>query len=77
MIQSGHFSNLKYISVGSGPTPGTDWVIVERDVAADYRRAFPGEASLPRLKGLALKCDSNDTKTSAESWLAGVELIEP
>jgi len=77
LIQSGHFSNLKYISLGSGPTPGTDWVVVDRDLAADYRRAFPDEASLPRLKGLLLKCDSNDTKTSAESWLAAVELIDP
>ena len=77
LIQSSHFSNLKYISIGSGPTPGTDWIIVERDLAADYHRAFPGEATLPRLKGLLLKCDSNDTKSSAESWLSTVELIAP
>jgi hypothetical protein len=72
LVRSAHFSNLHYVSLGSGPT---DWVTVECDLAADYRRAFPKETSLPRLKGLLIKSDSNDTKTSAEAWLKSVELV--
>lgn len=75
LIPSAHFSNLHYISLGKGPTPLDRWTVVERDLAADYRRAFPKETGLPRMKALMLKCDSNDTKTSAESMLASIELI--
>lgn len=74
IIPSAHFSNLFYISLGKGPTPQGQWSVIERDLAADYHRAFPNEMGLPRLKGLLLKCDSNDTKTSAESALALIEL---
>jgi len=73
VVRSAHFSNLHYVSVGAGPTPG--WVTVDRDLAADYKRAFPKEMSLPRLKGLLIKSDSNDTKTSADAWLKAVELV--
>ncbi len=75
VIKSGHFSNLYYVSLGKGPTSGTDWVVAERDLAADYRRAFPKDPALPALKGLLIKCDSNDTKTSGEAWLKAVELV--
>jgi hypothetical protein len=74
LIRSSYFSNLWYVSLGKGPTRQDRWTVVERDLAADYRRAFPKDASLPRLKGMLLKCDSNDTKTSAESKLASIEL---
>ncbi len=74
LIASAHFSNLHYISLGKGPTPGDEWIVVERDLAADYRRAFPADRELPRLSGLGLKCDANDTKTSAESFLSAIEV---
>ncbi|MEK7388166.1 MAG: DUF3047 domain-containing protein [Elusimicrobiota bacterium] len=74
VIASPHYSNVHYISLGLGPTPGDEWVVVERDVVADYRALFPGEARAPVLNGLALKCDTNDTKTFAESRLSVIEL---
>ena len=74
LIASAYFSNVQYISLGKGITPGDEWVVVERDLAADYRRAFPADAEVPPLRGLALKCDANDTKTSAEAWLSEVGL---
>lgn len=76
LIRSAHYPNLYYISLGKGPTPQDRWTVAERDLAADYRRAFPNENGLPRLKALMLKCDSNDTKTTAESALASIELTE-
>lgn len=76
LIRSSYFSNLWYISLGKGPTRQDQWTVVERDLAADYRRAFPKETSLPRLRGLLLKCDSNDTKTAAESKLSKIELLQ-
>ena len=75
LIASAHFSNLFYVSLGKGPTRQDQWTIVERDVAADYRRAFPRENGLPRLKALMLKCDCNDTKTAGESILSSIGLL--
>lgn len=75
LIPSAYFSNLYYISLGKGATRLDRWTVVERDLAADYRRAFPGERGLPRLNAMMLKCDSNDTKTAAESALSSIELI--
>lgn len=75
LIRSAHFANLNYVSIGHGPTPGADWVTLDCDLAADYKRAFPKDSALPRLKGLLIKSDSNDTKTSAEAWLKSVELV--
>ena len=76
LIRSAYFPNLYYISLGKGPTRQDQWTVVERDLAADYGRAFPKETTVPRLKALLLKCDSNDTKTSAEATLSAIELTQ-
>lgn len=81
LIPSPHFSSLKYMAVGKGaPAPkddGADWITLERDLEADYRRAFPEDkGDVPDLKGIILKCDSNDTGTSAEAWVKTVELVK-
>jgi hypothetical protein len=75
LIESGHYSNLKYITVGSGVT--ADWVTVERDLEADYRRAFPKDRDVPALKGVLLKCDANNTESAAEAWVSMLELRPP
>jgi hypothetical protein len=73
VIQSAHFDNVRYLTVGSGKT---EWVTLERDLAADYRKVFPTDKKgVPQLKGVVLKCDSNDTKSSAEAWLSCLELL--
>ncbi|MBI5595820.1 MAG: DUF3047 domain-containing protein [Elusimicrobia bacterium] len=73
LVRSAHFSNLAYVCLGSG---ATDWTTVEADLAADYARAFPKDSGgLPALKGLLLKSDSNDTKSTSEAWLRSVELL--
>jgi len=53
------------------------FVTIERDLLADYRRAFPDHRGpVPMLRGVMLKCDSNNTKTRAEAWISRLELIE-
>jgi len=97
VIQSAHYKQLRYLSIGSGVTtepkdkgaaktqggeagktaegePG--WVTVERNVIDDYRKAFPEDKkAVPSITGIVLKCDSNNTGTSAESWLSSLELL--
>lgn len=81
VIQSAHYKTLQYLSVGMGVTAGKagpEWVTIERDLAADYRRAFPTDRKpVPALRGVAIKCDSNDTKSKAEAWLSALELLAP
>ena len=51
---------------------------VERDLAADYRKAFPEvKQPVPPLTGILLKCDSNNTGTAGRSVVACVELVRP
>lgn len=68
----------------TGDNPGhtrqdeSGWVTVERDLLQDYRRAFPDDTQpVPMVGGVMLKCDSNNTDTSAESWLETLELLAP
>lgn len=84
---------LRYLSIGKGitghnPQPGANpghgfndtagWVTIERNLLQDYRRAFPNDSDeMPAVRSVMLKCDSNNTGTSAESWLATLELLAP
>jgi hypothetical protein len=95
-LESPHFKQLRYVSIGAGLTaerkdgkaqakeaaektkqgeePG--WIIVERNLVEDYRRAFPADKKgVPPLTGIVLKCDSNNTETSAEAWVSVLELL--
>jgi hypothetical protein len=84
---------LRYLSIGKGVTDNDQqsgnspehghqdtagWVTIERELLKDYRRAFPDDTQeVPMIGGILLKCDSNNTHTSAESWLAILELLAP
>jgi len=81
VIQSAHFDNVRYLSVGCGSPPREEdgvagWVVIERDLAADYRKAFPeAPAPVPPISGILLKCDSNNTGTTARAAVAEVVLL--
>jgi len=82
LIQSAHYGRVRYLSLGRGITTGVDarddgWITIERDLAADYRRAFDAEGKVPDLVGFMLKCDTNDTGSSASAWLMDLELVAP
>lgn len=63
---------------GDGRQDDTGWVTIERDLLRDYRLAFPTDTQpVPMVGGIMLKCDSNNTGTSAEAWLATLELLPP
>lgn len=82
LIQSPHYKRLHYMSIGQGLTSELSdanedgWITVERDLLADYRRVFGGK-QVPDLVGFMVKCDSNNTETSASAWLADLELVAP
>lgn len=83
VIQSAHFDNVRYVSIGRG-APEKDengearWITIERDLAADYRKVFPAvKKPVPAITAILLKCDSNNTSTSAAAEVSRVELLAP
>ncbi|MEC7815176.1 MAG: DUF3047 domain-containing protein [Pseudomonadota bacterium] len=63
------------IAVNSGADQAGEWVTVERDIVADYREAF-GEAP-PRIVGVAIMTDADNTGESATAWYGDVSLSRP
>lgn len=77
VIRSAHYKNVRFIPIGHGKTRAAHFVTIDRDLQADYRRAFPNHRGpVPKLRGVMLKCDSNNTGTRAEAWISRLELIE-
>lgn len=60
------------IAVTSGEDKAGEWVTVERDIVADYRAAFGDEP--PRVRGVAIMSDSDNTGESATAWYGDLEL---
>ncbi len=63
------------VAVNSGPEQTGEWVTVERDVVADYREAF-GE-NPPRIIGVAIMSDADNTGERATAWYRDLVLERP
>ena len=63
------------VSVNSGSVNTGEWVTVERDIVADYRKAFGREP--PKLVGVAIMSDSDNTGETATAWYGDVSLVRP
>ncbi|MBI3890918.1 MAG: DUF3047 domain-containing protein [Candidatus Wallbacteria bacterium] len=61
--------NVWYVVIGKGQGTNGQWQTFERDVEADYRRAFRINGEVPRIVAIGIKGDTNDTHTQS---LAGV-----
>jgi hypothetical protein len=57
---------IRKIVLESGPTHLGQWRNYQRDVRADYRRAFGEDPGA--LVGVAVMTDSDNTKSRAEAW---------
>jgi hypothetical protein len=66
---------VTYVVLRSGPTDLGRWCDEERDVRDDYRRIYHEEPERPR--GLSLGIDSNDTRSSAESFVGAIRFTAP
>lgn len=60
------------IAVNSGADQAGEWVTVERNIVADYREAFGEEP--PRIVGVAIMTDADNTGESATAWYGDVAL---
>lgn len=73
MVPNPYTEETRMIAVNSGKEKVGQWVTVERDIVADYRTAF-GEAP-PRIIGIGIMSDSDNTGESATAWYGDIELI--
>jgi hypothetical protein len=71
-----HSAQVRMVVVESGAARAGRWVEASRDVAADYRAAFgsryPGP--VPRISGVAISADTDQTGESATSWFGDLAL---
>ena len=64
---------VKMIVATSGKAQEGQWVTLQRDVGADYRRAF-GTAP-PRITGIAVAVDTDNTRESTISYFGDIKFV--
>lgn len=72
VIASPRTDRIRKLVVQSGPMKLNQWLDYERDVRADYQRAFgemPGA-----LVGIAVMTDTDNTRSSTRAWYGPVSL---
>ena len=72
VVLNGRSDRIRKIVLESGPTHLGQWRSYERDVRADYRRAFGEDPGA--LIGLAVMTDSDNTQSRAEAWYGEIRL---
>ena len=66
---------VHYIVVRSGERHLGRWITEKRNISEDYRRVFGEEP--PRVSGISLMIDTDDTKSDAQSFFARVAFGRP
>ena len=72
VIASPRTDRIRRLVVQSGPGQLNQWLDYERNIRADYERAF-GEAP-GALVGIGIMTDSDNTRTTARAWYGPVRL---
>lgn len=75
MVANPFTDTTMMIAVNSGADKAGEWVTVERDIVADYKEAFGSKP--PKLVGVAIMSDSDNTGESATAWYGDVSLVKP
>lgn len=73
VIHSPRTDRIRKIVLESGPDRLNRWLDYERDIRADYVRAF-GEAP-GALVGIAIMTDTDNTRSRAQAWYGPVRLV--
>jgi hypothetical protein len=73
VITSPRTERIRKLVVESGPHRLNQWLDYERDIRADFRRAFGEEPGA--LVGIAVMSDSDNTHTQARAWYGPLRLM--
>ncbi|MFM7004054.1 MAG: DUF3047 domain-containing protein, partial [Limnohabitans sp.] len=72
VIQNPRTDRIQKIVVESGPQRLNQWLTYERNIRADYEKAFgepPGA-----LIGIGLMTDSDNTRSHSQAWYGAIRL---
>ena len=72
VVASPRTDRIRRLVVQSGPRQLNQWLDYERNIRADYERAF-GEAP-GALVGIGIMTDSDNTRSTAQAWYGPVRL---
>lgn len=72
VLQNPRTGRIRKVVVESGAARLNQWLDYERDVRADFRKAFGEEPGA--LVGVAIMTDSDNTQSSARAWYGPVQL---
>lgn len=75
VVSSERFPNVKFISFAKGQTDIKKWMKFSRNVADDYKKVFSSN-EVPKIKGIALKSDGNDTAGNCKAMLRLLEFSD-
>jgi hypothetical protein len=67
---------VTYVVVRSGPAEAGKWVTESRNVLEDYKKIY-GEAPGEDVGAVSISIDSNDTRSSAESYFGEILFRKP
>lgn len=72
VLPNPHTDRVRMIVVDSGTKHANEWRCHERDLRADYRRAFGTDPG--RVLAVGIMTDTDNTKSKAESWYGDIAL---
>jgi hypothetical protein len=73
VIRNARTDRIRKIVLESGPGKLNRWLDYERDIRADYERAFGEKPGA--LVGVAIMTDSDNTRSDARAWYGPVSLL--
>ncbi|MBP0622805.1 DUF3047 domain-containing protein [Cupriavidus consociatus] len=72
VVANPHTDRVRMIVVDSGTKHANEWRCHERDLRADYRKAFGTDPG--RVIAVGIMTDTDNTKSKAESWYGDIAL---
>jgi len=79
-VEAGHVFPSAYtdwvmmMPLQSGPESTGEWMVQERNVVEDYRRAFDEDP--PAITGVAIMTDTDDTGESATAFYGDITFLQ-
>jgi hypothetical protein len=72
VVKNPHTDRVRMIVVDSGTKHANEWRCHERDLRADYRKAFGSDPG--RVVAVGIMTDTDNTRSKAESWYGDIAL---
>jgi len=72
VVANPHTDRVRMIVVDSGTKHANEWRCHERDLRADYRKAFGTDPG--RVVAVGIMTDTDNTRSKAESWYGDIAL---